>query len=215
MKNEVEIIQELKKENKELKKMHLAKYQGGHLDPNTTLEPIILTMHENGPQQGKFCYIKTYFYGKISENSNRIQIAYGYDTINQFQRIFYDGMWTDWIGMQKRKQITTGVEYETERVIDGKKEYAKRINVGIMPNNAIKNVPHGLSNVTYTKQIEGVAVSGEGVSASVCLPLPYIGVQGNATSSISVDIIGANIRIGSGVDRSTFKGYVTIYYTKN
>ena len=47
--------------------------------------------------------------------------------------------------------ITTGTEYETGRIIDGKKEYAKRINCGKGPNNETIQVETGLTNVEYTK----------------------------------------------------------------
>lgn len=55
--------------------------------------------------------------------------------------------------------ITSGVEYETGQIIDGKKEYGKRINCGRGPNNGTRSVATGLFNVTYLK-IEGTITNG-------------------------------------------------------
>lgn len=113
------------------------------------------------------------------------------------------------IEIAEDKKIAFNIEYETGRIIDEKKEYGKVINIGPLPNTDLKTIAHGLTNVTYTK-IEGVAIS-----KGIYLPLPYVGMEGDITSSISLDVVNQNIRVYAGIDRSTLSGIVTLYYTKN
>lgn len=105
--------------------------------------------------------------------------------------------------------ITTGTEYLTGKMIDGKVEYAKRINIGTLPNNATKTIAHGLSNVTFTKPILGIANNG-----SYNLNLPHIEASG--TGSIQASANNANIYVTTTNDRSTYNNcYLDLYYTKN
>lgn len=80
-------------------KLMLAKYQGGSLDPNTTLEPLILSHHQNAPEGsgGAFYYIKTMFYQEIATTSNRTQIAVGYNKNKIYQRYYAGGTWSAWM----------------------------------------------------------------------------------------------------------------------
>lgn len=61
--------------------------------------------------------------------------------------------------VEQRTNITTGQEFKTGKTIDGKEEYAKRINCGAGPNNGTRSVATGLSNVTYIKA-EGIVTNG-------------------------------------------------------
>ena len=66
------------------------------IDPNTTLEPVILTRHSNGPLSSYFFYIETFSFNGRSLDKNRVQIAYGYTTNEQYQRYYYNGNWYPW-----------------------------------------------------------------------------------------------------------------------
>ena len=113
--------------------------------------------------------------------------------------------------VEQRTNITTGQEYETGRIIDGKKEYGKRINCGAGPNNNIKTVSHGLTNVIFTK-IEGIAQSGE-TAFPVNNTRP---MSGTDSASIGVYLSsGSTIAIVSKTDRSNYTVYVDLYYIKN
>lgn len=116
-------------------------------------------------------------------------------------------IWSAWSPI--KQNITTGTEFETGRIIDGKKEYGKRVRLGNLPNNEKKDVAHGISNITFTK-IEGICDDGLGNR----LPLPYINID-SLGASISMYIDGANIRIKTYSDKSAYVGYATLYYTKN
>lgn len=114
-------------------------------------------------------------------------------------------VWGKWQCLTQN--ITTGTEYETGRIIDDKKEYAKRINCGTLFESGIKTVETGLSNVTYT-DIEGICVTSGG-------GWPYkMGTTG--TSALAVLSIDNNqIKIESKGNLSTYTGYVELKYLKN
>ncbi len=70
-----------------------------NIDPNTTTSQYILTNHANSPNSGYYWYIRTQWWGEISTNSNRCQIAIGYNggSLGQaFTRAVYNGSWSPW-----------------------------------------------------------------------------------------------------------------------
>lgn len=77
----------------------VAIYSGGSLDPNTTLEGLILTKHTNTPNSNEYWYIETKFYSTKNTTTNRTQIAYPYrySTRGIFVRTYYNGAWTSWM----------------------------------------------------------------------------------------------------------------------
>lgn len=86
---------------------NLAFYEnGGTTDANTTIEPLILTK-VNAPTTD-FWYIKTLFYGSISNTSNRKQIAYSYKfDAPIYTRYCISGTWSEWTtGEIKSSNIT-------------------------------------------------------------------------------------------------------------
>ena len=88
--------------------------------------------------------------------------------------------------------------------INGKPLYRKCVNFGALPNNANKNVAHGISNIASIVSIRGVANS-----TSYRLPLPYLG-----SSSIFVDMDNSTITIATGSDRSAYSAVLILEYTK-
>lgn len=75
----------------------LAHYGGSiRLDPNTTLEELILTDNDNAPETG-FFYIRTLFYSTKSTTANRSQVAIPYNSAGGiWYRYFYNGSWSTW-----------------------------------------------------------------------------------------------------------------------
>lgn len=74
---------------------------GSTADPNTTLEPLILTMHANSPSPlpgvGGYWYIQTYFFSAITTTSNCTQIATSYNVEQlMFTRSRYNQVWGPW-----------------------------------------------------------------------------------------------------------------------
>lgn len=106
--------------------------------------------------------------------------------------------------------IETGVEFETGRIIDGKKEYGKRIDCGALPNTGTITIPHGLDfyNICLT-HIEGIAQRDTFV-----IILPYVSYE--ASWQIELIVSNTNIMITTKDDKSVYtSSNVTIYYTKN
>lgn len=82
--------------------LSLYKAGGTDINPNTTLEELILT--ETNTPSGGFWYIRTMFYSTKSETSNRTQVAYPYAysdvTIKGtiYTRVYTSGIgWSDWM----------------------------------------------------------------------------------------------------------------------
>lgn len=162
----------------------------------------------NIPRTGYSFYITT-----IALNNNYIyqeakRAANSMAGMETFERQCFNGTWTEW-KQTNIPIITTGTEVKTGRVIDGKEEYVKRLDIGNLPNATAKNVNHGLSNVKI-ERLEGVATNN-GLQA---LPLPFASEQG-ASSSIRLQSWGSYVSVYTGTDRSAFTGVVDIYYTKN
>ena len=162
----------------------------------------------NIPRTGYSFYITT-----IALNNNYIyqeakRAANSMAGMETFERQCFNGTWTEW-KQTNIPIITTGTEVKTGRVIDGKEEYVKRLDIGNLPNATSKNVNHGLSNVKI-ERLEGVATNN-GLQA---LPLPFASEQG-VSSSIRLQSWGSYVSVYTGTDRSAFTGVVDIYYTKN
>lgn len=94
--------------------------------------------------------------------------------------------------------------------VDGSIIYKKTVDIGALPNNTVKLVPHGIANLSKIIKIEGTAYHPVN---NVTVPLPFTSLSGS--SSIQLSISGANIEISTGTDRRPFTySYTTLYYTK-
>ena len=158
------------------------------------------------------------------ENDYYIRVALGTNVIDNIKleeniekKIYCkndNGVFEEFVNAEKNKPINiiTGVEFETGRIIDGKKEYGKRINLGALPNAGTKEVETGLSNVDFVR-LEGCAKYEYGVWA----PIPYIENGANSYYNVSIKITqyGEAIQLRCDADQSAFNAYVTLYYTKN
>ena len=136
------------------------------------------------------------------------QVAYDFFGINIWTRRMDNGTWYPWqkvdlSGTYSANELTTG------EWVDGSPIYKKTVDIGSLPNNANKDVAHNISNLGTVVKIEGTVTNGQGDH----LLLPYAHPSENA--SIGLYVIGNNIRIRTGNDRTAFSGYATIYYTKS
>lgn len=105
--------------------------------------------------------------------------------------------------------IKTGEEFETNKFIDGKRIYGKRINCGQLPDPGQgSKTSTGLTNVTYIG-LEG----GFNPDGSQFVPC---NIYFNSNLSIGAFIQDNTIRINNN-DSGSRTGivYVTVYYTKN
>jgi hypothetical protein len=95
--------------------------------------------------------------------------------------------------------------------VDGSTIYKKTISIGTLPNATTKSVAHGISNLGNVVKIEGWAYSSyDGFH----FPLPFASTVSN-NESIQVFAGNQNIIVSTGVNRTAFISYITLYYTKS
>mgnify|MGYP003291665265 CR=1 FL=1 len=98
----------------------LASYKpnGADIDPDTTLEELVLT-ETNTPESG-FWYVRTMFYSSKSVTSNRTQIAFPYNNASTslYYRSYYMTGWSEWKSVSSLAATTdyTGVFFAGKRV---------------------------------------------------------------------------------------------------
>lgn len=94
--------------------------------------------------------------------------------------------------------------------VDGSTIYKKTIDFGTLPNSTTKEVEAGLTNVGIVIKIEGICY----------LPSYFATLDSNNSSGDVGWIFGYykgadKIRCVTNYDRSSYRAYVTIYYTKS
>lgn len=101
-------------------------------------------------------------------------------------------------------------EIKTNKVwIDGKPIYRKVINFGILPNNNIKKVSHGILNIDTFVSINGITFTSEKTATA----LPY--AHSDSTNEVSLFIEDTNVAIRTFGNKTKYiKTYVTLEYTK-
>lgn len=95
--------------------------------------------------------------------------------------------------------LARGVEYRTTERYLGKPVYCKLVNFGKLPNNAIKEVAHDISNLQYAVSVSGES-NGDNLIGNMYITYVNVG--------------GATIRIKTNADRSNVNAAVLIKYTK-
>lgn len=150
----------------------LATYYDGEIDPNETLESLILTKHGNSPGLGDFWYIETKFYSTKSTISNRTQVAYPYQYLHNgvFVRASNGSAWSEWIpvGAKEEKSYaqmhTNGViTFETAVMVTNWS--TNNINLGkfeCQPTNNRIYIPKGSATIV---RVFG-SVAGNGYTSS-------------------------------------------------
>lgn len=106
-----------------------------------------------------------------------------------------------------KTNVITGQEVATNEYEDGKQVFAKKINIGSLPNATRKTVQTGLSNVKVIK-LHGIARD-----SSIQIPLPFVYTE--LPSCIGIMFVNGSLYINTGSDRTGLTGEITIYYTKN
>lgn len=145
----------------------------------------------------------------LKRGTHILQYAIASRTGVMYTRSSLDGTtWQEWKATSQN--ITTGTEYETGRVIDGKKEYGKFINFGNLGNATNKTVAHGLTNVTFTK-IVAHATNG---NVSFDTPYGYALSDSNGVS-VSCNVQGSYVQVTTNSDRTGYTAVIELNYLKN
>lgn len=195
--NLIQRIEELEKD-----KMQLVKYTGSlndlNMNGNFAGGPCIDYPSLAGNGWGYIVNLKT-------SDTETFQVYADKAKSIVFFRFKKSGTWGKW---QRTGdiEVTTGTEYETGRIIDNKKEYAKRISFGNLPNATVKSVSTGLSSSQINLiKVEGITSSG--------YPLPFVSTS--SAYSIQMYCHGSGVEIKTSTDLSNQTAIVTIYYIKN
>lgn len=116
-----------------------------------------------------------------------------------------DGTWQSVANNYSTTEQNTGTTW-----IDSKPVYKKTVNIGTLPSSSSsgKNTAHNISNLAFVIKIEGAAMASDGAR----IPLPYADTSG--TGTVGVFVNNTNIYVFAGQNRSSYSGYVTLYYTK-
>lgn len=95
--------------------------------------------------------------------------------------------------------------------IDGRTIYQKTVNLGNLPSNTTKSVPHGISDVTAADFINFECVVNNG-SYAIIIPKTH---DQQASAQVMIELNSTNIEIYSRAwSGSPFSGYATLRYTK-
>ena len=124
-------------------------------------------------------------------------------------------LWAEFKDRVDFKEITIqGVnpfKYVEEEVIIGtwfdKTHYRKIVDFGYLPNNGLKEVPHGISNLDYVSDMYCVATNGTS-------RIPLSRAHTGAGLNVVFEMDDTNVIIYDMYDFSSFYTYVVIEYTK-
>ena len=100
--------------------------------------------------------------------------------------------------------------------LNGEHIYSKTFYLSSLPNADQVLVPTGISNLSFFVDMVGVAFS-----PTAQIPLPYYpggsSAEGNYAYGVELAYLASSnsFRIKTGVDRTSFKSYITLYYTKS
>lgn len=134
-----------------------------------------------------------------------------WNNLNADQKNEYTGAAIEEDTLAGAFDIYSETETRTNKVwIDGKPIYRKVVNCYPMPNNAALNYSVSLPYHDMITFISGVAVWEQ---SDIAIPLPYAS-SGSLDSQVAYYYSGSNIIISTKSDRSSFKCYVTLEYTK-
>lgn len=111
------------------------------------------------------------------------------------------------------KEITTGVEFKTNEVRNGKNVYGKEVDCGLLQSGR-QEILHNISNIDeiicYKGRISHID-NGTTINIPRCHP------TNPSANNIDAQITKNKIMITAGTDfdGTLFRAYITVYYTKN
>ena len=91
---------------------------------------------------------------------------------------------------------------------DNKPLYQRTIYIPSLPNATEVSYPHNISNLDKVVEIFGIAYNSSGYS------IPIIFANPTYVSQVTAYTSATDIYVGTGMDRTSFVGYITLRYTK-
>lgn len=127
-------------------------------------------------------------------------------TTNGLWRMLKDnGNWqpVEWIN----PPMQLSVEYRTTERYLGKPVYTKAINFGVIPNNSVKSVSHGIANMDVCFMVYGHETFNH-------RPIPTMNLSGNFSTQIGVTVTSKEAVICTMSDLGNDTAIVVAKYTK-
>lgn len=189
----------------------IAKYTSAGIDPDTTLDDLILT-HNKTPNGGYF-YIKTYFYAGRTTGNNRVQIGFPYRIASGAPcfRYYYSGSWSNWMRMQTTTTYSTSEQNTGDVWIDGKPIYRVVIPVAAKSANT-QNVGVSAYSIETYITLRGMFYENEDYASGYVFPAPAAST--NSSYMIQLEASSrTNVRIVT-TSRTWKSGFLIIEYTK-
>lgn len=130
------------------------------------------------------------------------------ETVNQIE---YNGALYNIQDAEAQKNLVYSQnEIDTGKIwIDGKKIYRKIIDFGTLPNNNLKSVSHGISDIDTIISLNGITFT----EAKTATGLSYAHAESKNEVSLFLEKTTVNIRTYGNKANYT-KTYITIEYTK-
>lgn len=162
----------------------------------------------NIPQAGYSHYITVIAYTQNYIIQKASRVTSNIKNFEEYERQCYNGTWTSW-KLMSQANITTGTEFKTGRIIDGKEEYGKKIDFGALPNATTKAIAHGVIGIKLHE------IVCEFEDSTTQITFSNYGVNPKNLKPLTAYVGSTNINIHCEGDSSGYTGYVTLYYTKN
>ena len=152
-------------------------------------------------------------FDKTTQTYKEVRIKPGGDTLPIGTIVKYDGDTVPEGYEEVTQGIVTGQEYETGRIIDGKKEYGKRVDCGYI-NSGNNTIAHGITGIT---ELSGFDAKFKNETNGTIFNIPRAFPTEPEKYNVDCDINLSNITItaGTNFNGSNFKAFVDVYYFKN
>lgn len=123
----------------------------------------------------------------------------------------------DYVAAAVANEIKDGETYSTTEIktnktwIDGKPIYRKVVDYGTLPNSSSVTIAHNISNISFVTNATAIIYDPNGTQTFRTLSWSS---PSNLSYAIAFEISTTGVIITTGSDRTAYKAYVTIEYTK-
>ena len=136
----------------------------------------------------------------------------------EFARHIFEQVKSNWYIPVTEHQVYSTAEQKIGVWMDQKPLYRKVVDCGAMPNASIKTVAHGIANIDKYIDVTGYFYNDAGDEDGAFMPFAM--GSPNTSGPIASSFVGiwaqtkTTLSIGTGNDRSLYKGFAIIKYTK-
>lgn len=157
------------------------------------------------PKNAPIGYCKMRVWNGAGWASQEVMSAYANEKDSIRRRVFNNNVWGpfEWVN----PPMILGTEYRTTERYLGKPVYTKAINFGVIPNNSVKSVSHGIANMDVCFMVYGHETFNH-------RPIPTMNLSGNFSTQIGVTVTSKEAAICTMSDLGNDTAIVVAKYTK-